>query len=182
MADRPTQTDGDGGELRHRVFWVGLILALLGGQIVLMGVMTLLAISDRSFAVEPDYYQKGLHWDATAAQRRENARLAWSAEIELGDDVSVLGERTVTCTLTDSAKEAIGGATIELIAFSHARASQRTAATLAAAGNGAYQTTLRLRHDGLWEFRLVARRGEETFTHTETRDVRRPGGARSWQR
>ena len=95
MADRPRQNDG--GELRHRVFWVGLILALLGGQIVLMGVMTLLATSDASFAVEPDYYQKALHWDATVAQRRENARLAWSAKIELGNEASVLGERTVTC-------------------------------------------------------------------------------------
>ena len=59
-------------ETRHRLFWVGLILALLAGQIVLMVAMVYLATSDASFAIEPDYYQKGLNWDAVAAQVRQN--------------------------------------------------------------------------------------------------------------
>lgn len=161
-------------ETRHRLVWLGLILALLAGQIVLMLVMVYLATSDASFAIEPDYYQKSLHWDAVAAQARQNEWLGWSAKIELGPSVRVTGERTLTCTLADRTGRPLDGATVDAVAFSHARGSDRTALTLLPAGSGRYEAPLRFARVGVWEFRLAIQRGSDTFTYVEQRDVYPP--------
>jgi nitrogen fixation protein FixH len=158
-------------ETRHRRFWVGLILALLAGQIVLMGSMVYLATSDATFAIEPDYYQKGLNWNVAAAQARQNERLGWSAKIELGPDIRVTGERTLTCALADRAGQPLDGATVDAVAFSHARGSDRTAVTLLPAASGQYEAPVRFTRAGVWEFRLAIQRGPDTFTYVEQRDV-----------
>jgi nitrogen fixation protein FixH len=177
MPDSTPDTTDRNAETRHRTFWVGLILALLGGQIILMSAMAYVAVSDRSFAIEPDYYQKGLHWDTTAAQLRRNADLGWSLRIELGGTVSVRGERTLTCRLRDKAGQPLDGATLDLIAFPHARGNERVSLTLVPAGEGDYSTTVRFSRNGKWEFRLAVQRGPETFTQTVLRDVHPPGAS-----
>jgi nitrogen fixation protein FixH len=156
----------------HKIMWPGLLIALFGGHLLLMFVMAYLATSDGSFAIEPDYYQKALHWDETAAQLRENDRLGWTAEIELGEDVSVLGHRTVRCVVTGKQGEPIEDAIVDLIAFHHAHGSDRTPVTLEPVGAGRYETTLRLPYEGLWEFRLVVHRGSDTVTRTHVKRVR----------
>jgi nitrogen fixation protein FixH len=166
-------------EFRHRIFWVGLILALLGGQILLMLVMTYMATADASFAIEPDYYQKGIHWDAEAAQQRANARLAWSLEFKLGEEATVFGERTLACTLSDRGGRPLGGAAIDVVAFAHARGNERTAIVLTPTGDGRYEAKLPVRRNGIWEFRFVVRRGPDTYTFTEQRKVEPPGETRS---
>jgi nitrogen fixation protein FixH len=168
-------------ESRHRLFWVGLILALLGGQMVLLTVAVYLAESDASFAIEPDYYRKGLNWDATAAQLRENVRLGWTLGLELGEKVSVLCERTVTCTLADKAGRPLDGATVDLIAFPHARGNERASATLIPAGDGRYESKVRFARRGLWEFRFVVQREGQTFTEVQRRDVYPHGESRPWR-
>jgi nitrogen fixation protein FixH len=181
MGDQPRPHASREAETRHRLFWVGLILALLGGQILLLLIMAYLATSDASFAIEPDYYQKGIQWDATALQQRRNAQLGWSLRIDLGDQVSPLGERMFACVLKDRDGRPLDGATIDLVAFPHARGNERTAVTLVPAGDGRYDTTLRMTRKGVWEFRFVVHRGPETFTHTEQRGVYPPGESRSWR-
>ncbi len=161
-------------ETRHRLFWVGLVLALLAGQIALMLAMVYLATSDASFAIEPDYYQKALNWDAVAAQARQNERLSWSAKIELGPVVRATGERALICTLTDRTGQPLDGATVDAVAFSHARGGDRTAVTLLSAGRGRYEAPVRFSRAGVWEFRLAIQRGADTFTYVEQRDVYPP--------
>jgi nitrogen fixation protein FixH len=153
---------------------VGLVLALLSGQIILLSTMAYVATSDGSFAVEPGYYQKGLHWDDTAAQRRHNAELGWSVRIALGDLASPAGERTLTCRLSNRNGDPLDGATIALEAFPHARGNERSSATLIPTGGGGYETRFRFSRYGVWEFRLVVQRGPETFTHTVVRRVEPP--------
>jgi nitrogen fixation protein FixH len=136
---------------------------------------------DGSFAVEPDYYQKALRWDEVAAQHRENARLGWTAAIDVGDDVSVFDERTLTCRLADAEGRPVEGAAVDLVAFPHARGSERASAVLAETESGVYAATLRFRRKGVWEFRLAVRRGPNVFTHRETRDVYPPGESRPWR-
>jgi nitrogen fixation protein FixH len=158
-------------ERRQRRFWVGLVLTLLGGQIVLISTMAYVATSDGSFAVEPDYYQKGLHWDDTATQIRKNAELGWKMRVAVSDSATARGERTVMCQLTNRDGTPLDGATIELMAFPHARGSERSSATFFPAGAGQYETPLRFGRYGVWEFRVVVHRGPETFTHTVVRTV-----------
>ena len=110
MTRQAAHATGNGSEARRRAFWVGLVLSLLGGQIAFVSVMAYVAATNGTFAIEPDYYQKGLHWNATAAQLRENDRLSWSVGIDIGRDVGVLGERTVTCTLRNKDGSPLEGA------------------------------------------------------------------------
>jgi nitrogen fixation protein FixH len=158
-----------------RLLWPGLVFVLLGGQVVLVFVMVYIAVSDGSFAVEPDYYQKGLHWEATAEQLRTNARLGWKARLQVEDAATVLGERALICRLTDAAQQPLAGAAIDVVAFSHFRGNERTSLVLEEVGEGRYRTTLCFPRSGVWEFRLVVRRGPDVFTHTETREVAPPG-------
>ena len=158
-------------ERRSRVFWISVVFALLGGQIVLISTMAYVAASDNSFSIEPDYYQKGLHWDRTAAQLHKNAELGWSLKLEVGDQASAAGERQFTCRLTDKARQPLAGATIDLVAFSHARGNERLLFTLTPRGAGEYETKMRFSRFGVWEFRFVVHRGPETFTQTVVRQV-----------
>jgi len=174
MNEPGTPLDSSIRERRHRRFWLGCIVVLLAGQIALMLVLLYLATSDRSFSVEPDYYQKGLNWDHVAAQTRHNARLGWSVRIELGPDVSVRGERTLICRLANREGQPLDGATVDVVAFSHARGSERTTVTLPWAGSGRYEAPVRFARAGVWEFRLAIHRENDTFTYTEQRDVYLP--------
>jgi nitrogen fixation protein FixH len=172
-------TDASASEFRHRLFWVGLIFALLGGQIALLLFMTYLATADASFSVEPDYYEKGLNWDETAIQLRQNERLGWSLNLEVAGDADEFGKRVVACTLRDGEGRPLDGATVDVVAFAHARGSQRTAFALLGVGGGRYEGQARFRRAGLWEFRFVIQRGPETFTHTQNRRLDPPGDSRS---
>lgn len=164
-------------ESRHRRFWVGLIVAFLSSQAALMLMTVYLTVTDGSFAVEPDYYQQSLNWDATMAQRQRNEHLGWQLELSLADQTSVYGERKLICRLTDRQGVPLDGAVVDLVAFPHARGNDRSSATLTPVGEGRYETTLRLARRGKWEFRLAVQRESESFTHLEVRDVVPPGGA-----
>jgi nitrogen fixation protein FixH len=175
MSEQKPVPETSTAQIRHRVFWVGLILSLLGGQILLMLVMAYLATADASFAIEPDYYQKGINWDAEAAQQQENLRLGWSLGFHVGEQASVFGDRTLTCTLTDRDGRPLEGAAIDAVAFAHARGNQRASFVLTEMGLGRYRAELPVKRNGIWEFRFVVRRGPDTFTLTEQRKVEPPG-------
>ena len=78
------------------------------------------------------------------------------------------------CTLADRTGQPLDGATVDAVAFSHARGSDRTAVTLLPAGSGRYEAPVRFTRAGVWEFRLAIQRGPDTFTYVEQRDVYPP--------
>ena len=79
-------------ETRHRLFWLGFIVALLAGQIVLMLVLVYLGDVGRVVRHRAGLLSEG---PATGTRWRRKlgrtTRLGWSAKIELGPDVSVRG-------------------------------------------------------------------------------------------
>jgi len=155
----------------------GMIFGLLGLNFVLVGSMLFFAHSDRSFAVEPEYYQKAIAWDETAAQQQFNTSLAWSPAISLGD-VGALG-RIINLSLTDRAGNPIPDARITITAFHNARASDRLTAELSPVDPerpGLYRAQLPLDRPGLYEIRLTARRSADTFTATRSLTI--PGAPR----
>ena len=81
------------------------------------------------------------------------------------------------CTLADRDGQPLDGATVDVVAFSHARGSDRTAVTLLPAGSGRYEAPVRFTRAGVWEFRLAIQRGPDTFTYVEQRDVYPPTGS-----
>lgn len=147
-------------------FWpvfLGVLLALgVGANLVLL----LVASGDPSFAVERDYYRKGIEWDRTLAQRRANARLGWALSCDVRRGGAGLPSSTMTVRLEDAAGVPIPDASISLEAFHNARAAQIVEASLPPAGAGAYRADLALVRPGLWELRFRAVRGEDVFTKT----------------
>jgi nitrogen fixation protein FixH len=168
------------GQLPDRAWrWPAMVIALLAGQVMLILVMAYVAVSDRSFAVEPDYYEKALHWDAAQKQSRTNERLGWIVQVAVSQQADLLRNREIRCTVRDRSGSPIEGASVELLAFPHARGTERSKVTLDPQGAGCYSTSMRVARGGLWEFRIAARRGEELFTAVVRQQVNAPGAPAS---
>jgi hypothetical protein len=44
-------------------FWAWVPATLLGSMLAGLGIMAYIAVDDPTFALEPDYYDKAVHWD-----------------------------------------------------------------------------------------------------------------------
>lgn len=152
---------------------VGLLVASAAGNIAFV----MLATRDPSFAVERDYYEKALAWDATRAQEARNAALGWRLGASLVPAPGSSGvELAVRLTRRDGAP--IEGAMVTLETFHNARAGQVIAASLAARGDGVYGALLPLSRAGLWELRFRVNRAGDVFTATMTEELVVAGTAR----
>lgn len=145
------------------VLLVGLLVLGVGANLVLLAV----ASGDPSFAVERDYYRKGMEWDRTLAQRQADARLGWTLACEVRAGM-------VDVALRDAAGAPVPGATVSLEGFHNARAAQIVTAVLADAGSGIYRAQAPIVRPGLWELRFRAVRGADVFTQTVTYQVVAP--------
>ncbi len=155
---------------RH-LFWPIFLTSLIGIHIASVVVMVIVATHDRSFAIEPDWYQKGLHYEQTAQQQRENRRLGWSVKLDVSRPLTGTNQRSVSCTVFDQAGKPVENAKVDLVAFAHLRGSNRMSSVLLSRGGGAYVGTLGFDDPGTWEFRLVITRGAETFTQIVKREI-----------
>jgi len=154
---------------RH-LLWPILLTSLISIHIVSVLVMVVVATHDSSFAIEPDWYQKGLHYEQTAQQQRENSRLGWSVQLDVGQPLSGTNRRNVTCTVLDRAGKPVEKATVDLVAFAHLRGSNLIRGVLLP-HDGQYLATMSLEDPGMWEFRLVVTRGAETFTQIVKHEI-----------
>lgn len=147
----------------------GMVFGLLGVNVCVVAITVYLATSDRSVAVEPDYYPKALAWDQQARQEARSASLGWTVGLEPGP---LQGPQTpVAVTIRDRDGKAIDGASVRLILFHNLRSGERQAVALAGAGEGTYRGTFDGRLAGLWQFRLSATLGGDLFTATVEKDV-----------
>lgn len=146
--------------------WPGMIFALLGINISIVGLTAFLALSDSSFAIEPDYYRKAMQWDQTALQRERNSELGWTVE----SPPSPAG-LPVVLRLRDRDGAAVSGAKVEVIAFHNAHAGDRLQTTLSEIEPGMYRSNEALIRTGQWQLRIVAQRGDELFTAEQAHAV-----------
>jgi nitrogen fixation protein FixH len=146
---------------RWAYIFIGLLTFHAGGTIA----MVVIATSDPSFAVEPNYYEQALNWDAAAAQSLQNEHLGWTAQVQI---TAVQGPaergRMVSVRLRNSDGVGLEGARIAVECFHHARSADRIHGELAAVSGGLYSGLLQLDRPGEWEIRLVIERGPERFT------------------
>ncbi len=144
-------------------FWPFLIVGLLALAIGANVAMVVLATSDPTFAVEPDYYQKALAWDGTMAQENANQALGWRLEAGCGSGPNA---SWVVAALRGRDGELLPGATVAVEAFQGANSGRRVAGPLAARDDRRYEGTLDRLEPGMWELRFTITRGAETYTHT----------------
>src|SRR5208282_640730 len=114
---------------RH-LLWPILLTSLIGIHTLSVVVMVIVATHDSSFAIEPDWYLKGLHYEQTAQQQRENSRLSWSVKLDVSQPLTGTNQRNVTCTVLDRDGKPVEKATVDLVAFAHLRANNRVKSEL----------------------------------------------------
>jgi nitrogen fixation protein FixH len=156
--DRLT-TAGEG-----RSWWPTALVVALAVQAALVLAMVTISSRDPSFAVEADYYGEAVRWDEHAAARDASNALGWSGALELSPRAPG-GERAVVLVLTNRYGDAVVGAQPRIVAFHQARAADRTLIELTPleGRRGTYSAPAPLEREGLWELRLEARRGADTF-------------------
>jgi hypothetical protein len=151
--------------------WPAFIAGALALQVLASVVTIYIATSNPSYAVEDDYYQKALAWDAKQAQDRRNLELGWTLLFEVEPAERAGGEAVLSVEIDDADGAPVNGALLAVEAFHNARADDVLRAPLDGRADGRYSASLPITRRGLWEFRFVAERGDDRFTHTETRYV-----------
>ena len=156
--------------------WAWVPVGLLVASTLGVGSMALVAVHDPSFALEPNYYDKALHWDRAQAQAADNQRHGYTIELVQGIAVDQAGNARVRVRIADASGLDANDAIVSGTAFANAYASETTPLTFVRAESGVYAATVRARHLGLWEFRLIVDRGNARVTSTLRGDVVRGSG------
>ena len=149
--------------------WPYIIGGALALHVVGSMVMVYFATSNDSYAVEPDYYQKALHWDDKRAQDRANTELGWVLDLVV-EPAAAGQDPTLRVELTSADGEPVTNATVAVEAFSNVRRDDVLTAVLAATESG-YASTLPMHGDGRWEFRFHVTRDSDLYTYRETRHI-----------
>lgn len=149
--------------------WPIAIAGILGVTVAANIWMLNAANEPNAAVVEPDYYRKALDYDSTLAQKRENAELGWTVDVQtmpIGPDGSEMRLKVI-----DAGRVAVTGATVTVTCIHNLDAAHRPQVTLVETGDGTYAGTLPLHRPGFWEFRFEVERGAERFTKSVRRDV-----------
>jgi nitrogen fixation protein FixH len=126
------------------------------------------ANDDPSVAIESDYYQKAVRFDADQALRHRSERLGW--RLTLGATRTSAGEASVTATLVDSTGAPVRGAVLRFSARAVARRNSTLTATALEAGDR-YVAQLPMDRRGLWDVDVEAVRGGDRFVMTQRLDL-----------
>jgi nitrogen fixation protein FixH len=143
-----------------------LLVGLVGTQLVVLARV----LEDPSFAIEKDYYQQAVDWDAHQARQRRSRALGWQAKA-LADPVPASGLTRLSVRLTDARGQALVGAQLSMLAFANTRSAQSIHGVLKETTPGFYEASLGRARSGLWEVRLNAVRGADVYEAVLRLDV-----------
>lgn len=146
-------TDVSGGSTPRGWMWPMVIIGLLSVNVIVVAITVIVATSDPSVAVEPDYYQKALTWDSSRDERRDPGEDGVDVSIQLLPNPDRLTDGQVVVSLARSGTP-IERAQIEAEVFHFARSGERQIIKLAEQGRGVYAAPASLRREGNWELRL----------------------------
>jgi hypothetical protein len=150
--------------------WAWVPVGLLGAMFAGLGTLTYIALDDPHFALEPDYYEKAVHWDRAQALARESAATGINAEV--GPLVrSADGSVELQLRLLDRDAKPVVGASVSLEAFPNAFANQVERPALREVAPGVYAGRLSRAVLGVWELRLNATLGALQFRQVLRQDV-----------
>jgi nitrogen fixation protein FixH len=142
--------------------WPIGIATILAATVASNVGVILLTRDDPSFAVEPDYYRKAVEWDSTAARRARSDALGWQV---IPHVTGAAGGSRLSLTLVDATGAPVTGAVVQGELLHVARAAEMQVVSFASDADG-YAATVPMPRAGVWELRLEARRGGDTFLRT----------------
>lgn len=160
MTDRSRQQPQ---KKKSGLVWAFVPVAVFAVQGVVLSMTMVLASGSGLRAVEPDYYEQSLDWDAHAALVQSAERLGWTATIETAASQDALGGREISVVLTDAQGDPVRGAQITIEMFHHAHAGDRHQEPLQPDESiTSHHARVLMNRAGLWECRLRITRGPES--------------------
>jgi nitrogen fixation protein FixH len=136
-----------------------------------LGTLAYIAVDDPGFALEPNYYDKALHWDQARAEQRASEALGFRLELEQPLSVAKSGQIALGLSLQDRTGAPIVGAEVTVEAFANATASRVEHVVLREVAPGVYRGQLRRGASGLWELRCQVTQGDARYRQVLRRDV-----------
>jgi FixH protein len=167
-----TETPSNAGRL-----WAWVPAMLLGTMLLGLGTLAYIAIDDPHFALEANYYDKAVHWDTARTEARENEVLGLKVVLGAPLVVAADGKLNVAIGVQTRQDLALSGAVVELEAFPNAYASRVQRISLRETAPGAYAGELSQAVRGLWELRVVVKRGSLRYSQVLRLDVTKAGAA-----
>ena len=122
-------------------FWAWVPATLLGAMLLGLGTMAYIAIDDPSFALEPNYYDKAVHWDRSQAEARDSQVLGLRLSLRQAPAVSAQGEVELLREVRDRQARPLPGAAAELEAIPNAFAARLQRISLQEASPGLTSAT-----------------------------------------
>ncbi len=161
-------------ELTHAnagAVWAWVPLGLLGTMFVGLSSLAYIAIDDPNFALEPNYYDKAVHWDKSQAEARESQALGLKLALTAPLMISAGGKIKVELRVNDRGDAALSGAVVAVEAFPNAHADHVEQLSLRETSPGVYAGELSRGLRGLWELRVVVSQGTRRYAEVLRCDV-----------
>lgn len=148
--------------------WPGMVIVFILGNIGVCAVTVAVAMRAGDRGVEPEYYQKAMHWDQAVAAEKKSAELGWRIVYESHPRVG----QPVRVRVLDAHGEPVAGAKVTLQTFHHTTASKRIEAAFSGdASSGVMSSDFAPDRAGLWQFRWSVDAGGEHYQHEEAVEV-----------
>ena len=144
--------------------WALAPVGLLACSVVGLSWMAIVAASDPNFALEPNYYQKAIHWDQTQAQAADNQRLGYQFSLPKRVPLDAHGHASVVVRILDRAGQPVTGARLVAEAFPNAYSDRISQLSFSEREPGSYVAEVVAGRAGLWELRLSMNDGPEHAT------------------
>lgn len=141
-------------ERRARRFWVSVIVGFLGLQVLIGIASIVLALSDPTVAVIPNYHQSALDWDVTHRSRQLAEQLGWEIDYNVVPSEQA-GQRSLLVSILDRDRQPLSGLNVSAKLYRHARAGEVDQFKLKAVADGNYQADTKLNERGLWQIELM---------------------------
>lgn len=151
-------------------YWPYAIGLFLGVVAICDFTMIYVISTHRSFAVEEDYYDKGMEWDKKKKQEQQNELLGWKVEPRLSvtSDVGKRGTQ-LELELVDKDGRPIEGALVEARCFHYAWPKRVFSGQCVANAPGSYRAFYPSAKLGKWHVELeITYEGDKyVATHSE---------------
>ncbi len=154
------------------VRWPLIVTGILLTSFAVCTVTVIASLSDRSYAVESDYYERAVRWDESARERDASALLGWTSAASITTGGS---DGELNLVLHDQGGVPITGATVEAEVFHHARRGEALLLTLGERAPGRYAADLSSAPAGVWRVRVRAVLGGSVYV--SSRDIVSTRGA-----
>jgi hypothetical protein len=152
-------------------FWAWVPVLLLGSMFVGLGSMAYVAVNDPGFALEPNYYDKAVHWDRSQAEAAASRELGLKLTLSRPLRLSESGKLELELAVTDKSGVSYGGAEVKVEAFAVARASRLHDVTLRELAPGRYAAEIDSKTLGLWELRVSIKKDRDQYREVLRHDA-----------